>query len=245
MKKILRSNIGPASFMTENEVVLHGDLLEVLPGFKKPVFDAIVTDPPYASGGRSQVGSRDTISKIGNIPDNQWFLGDNLGVDTYGRWMRWVALECLRVTSLGGHGYVFTDWRQYSNLTYTWESVGWTLKNLIVWDKNKGGSMGSFWRGNHEFIAVFAKGKARPPAHRKCYNTWTGSKPQRQPHPTVKPLGLMEYIISAIPKVSGWLLDPFAGSGTTLLAARNNGFQAVGIERHEPYLKICKEKLSE
>lgn len=63
-------------------------------------------------------------------------------------------------------------------------------------------------------------------------------------HPTVKPIKLMEYLIKLVmpPKV-GLLLDHFAGSGTTLLAAKNLGFESIGIEIDENYCEIAKERL--
>jgi site-specific DNA-methyltransferase (adenine-specific) len=58
-------------------------------------------------------------------------------------------------------------------------------------------------------------------------------------------MGLLNYIVGAIPKVSGLLLEPFAGSGTTLLAAAENGFRAVGIERSEAYAVACRDRLAQ
>lgn len=225
--------------------VLCGDCLDVLPTLDADSFDAVVTDPPYSSGGRTQAAARNTVSKSDSREADEWFLGDNMGVDTYIRWMRQVARECLRVVIQGGHAYVFTDWRQYTNLTTAWESVGWSLRSVIVWDKAKGGAMGSFWRNNHEWCCVFTKGQPNPPAHHNCYNTWRGGKPKGGEHPTEKPLGLMTYIIEAIPRQKNRILEPFAGSGTTLEAAKLLGWGAVGIERNPIYAKMCAAKLSQ
>jgi site-specific DNA-methyltransferase (adenine-specific) len=245
----VRPLVLPSGFFVSPSVTLYkADCMDILPMLDADTFDAVVTDPPYASGGRQQATARNTVSKADDAlcrDNDEWFLGDNMGQDTYIRWMRQVARECLRCVAHGGHGYVFTDWRQFTNLVTAWESVGWTLRSVIVWDKAKGGAMGSFWRNNHEWICVFAKGQPRSPAHRSCYNTWTGAKPQGHGHPTEKPMGLLNYIVGAIPKVSGLLLEPFAGSGTTLLAAAENGFRAVGIERSEAYAVACRDRLAQ
>jgi DNA modification methylase len=74
-----------------------------------------------------------------------------------------------------------------------------------------------------------------PPADAKA-------KPQNHNHPTEKPLGLMAYIIEAIPKKTNRILEPFAGSGTTLEAAKALGWQAVGIERNPVYARHCADK---
>jgi hypothetical protein len=62
-------------------------------------------------------------------------------------------------------------------------------------------------------------------------------------HPTCKPLALMRWLIRLVTPPGGLVLDPFAGSGTTLLAARNEGFNAIGIEMTEEYLPIIASRL--
>jgi site-specific DNA-methyltransferase (adenine-specific) len=230
--------------------IWHGDCLDIIERFEDDLFDAVVTDPPYSSGGRVQATARNNTNfckdpNRGGRHRDEWFLGDNMGVDTYFRWMRQVSRECLRCVNLGGHGYVFTDWRQYTNLVTAWESVGWTLRSVIVWDKKKHSALGSFWRNNHEWICVFAKGQPRKLTHYNCYNTWTGGKPKGGVHPTIKPIGLMRYIIKAIPKSSGIILDPFMGSGTTLRACKENEFRSVGIERNEKYIETAINELKQ
>ena len=63
-------------------------------------------------------------------------------------------------------------------------------------------------------------------------------------HPTVKPLKLMEYLIKLVmPPKGGLLLDPFAGSGTTILAAKRLGFEAIGIEKSSEYCEIARKRI--
>jgi len=64
-------------------------------------------------------------------------------------------------------------------------------------------------------------------------------------HPTVKPLALMRWLVRLVTPPGGTVLDPFAGSGTTLLAARAEGFGAVGIEREAEYVEIMRKRLEE
>ncbi len=63
-------------------------------------------------------------------------------------------------------------------------------------------------------------------------------------HPTVKPIALMEHLISLVTPTGGIVLDPFAGSGTTLIAAQNLGFVYIGVEQEADYVKIAKARLS-
>jgi hypothetical protein len=62
-------------------------------------------------------------------------------------------------------------------------------------------------------------------------------------HPTVKPIALMEYLIKMVTKPGGIVLDPFAGSGSTLVAAKENGFNYIGIEMIEEYIPIIEARL--
>ena len=90
------------------------------------------------------------------------------------------------------------------------------------------------------FFPVFkyqakASKKERPVIERE-----DGSKIQ---HPTVKPVALMEWLVELITPPGGVVLDPFAGSGTTLQAARDNGFNAIGIEQDADYIKLIEKRL--
>ena len=67
-------------------------------------------------------------------------------------------------------------------------------------------------------------------------------KPTKNNHPTVKPIALMSYLIKMITPKGGTVLEPFAGSGSTLVAARDNGFQYIGIEMTEEYLPIIQAR---
>lgn len=222
--------------------LIHGDCLDVLRELATGSADAIVTDPPYCSGGRQQAGARNTVSKS-DRHDANWFAGDNMGTDTYLWFMREIARECARISTAGAPAYVFTDWRQLTTIVTAWESVGWTYKSLIVWDKNRGGAMGSWWRNNHEFVCAFVKGKARPLSSASFFNTWRGTKPQGGEHPTEKPVELMRYLVSSITPTGCTVLDPFAGSGTTGVAALLEGFKFIGVEQSGDYVRLARERL--
>lgn len=224
-----------------SEYTLHlGDCLEVMKGLPAASVDAVVTDPPYSSGGRQQATSRQLISKNGVRSNDDWFLGDNMGTDSYIWFMREVAGLCRKSARLGAHAYVFTDWRQYSTVVTAWETSGWTLRSVVVWDKAKGGAMGSFWRNNHEWIAVFSKGQPTPLPNGSFFNTWIGTKPQAGFHPTEKPVELIRYLVQA---VDGTVLDPFMGSGTTGVACRLEGRRFIGIEIERTYYEIAERRI--
>jgi len=230
-----------------------GDCLEIIPTLNK--VDGVISDPPYSSGGRQQAGARGIFSKTVSVNkdasskkietrSDEWFLGDNMGSNTYLRWQRQIARFCCDICTAGSHSYIFTDWRQYTNIVTAWETRLWTLRSVIVWDKAKGGALGSFWRNNHEWISVFTKGKPRPLPHHSFFNTWKGCKPAGGEHPTEKPVELIKYLVETFPE-NGVVLDPFMGSGTTGVACVKHGRQFIGIEINEKYFDLSCRRIEE
>jgi site-specific DNA-methyltransferase (adenine-specific) len=220
--------------------IYHGDCLDILHQVEiKP--DTILGDPPYCSGGRQQATARQVFSKSDSR--DTWFFTDNMGTDSYLWWMREIAGVVYPLASVGAHAYVFTDWRQYANLNISWETKGWTLRNAIVWDKARGGAMGSFWRSNHEWISVFSKGPPRQLTSRDAFNTWKGTKPHGDEHPTVKPVPLLAWILNLAGGHT--VLDPWMGSGSTLVAAKRIGRPAIGIEIEERYCELAAQRLEQ
>ena len=101
-----------------------------------------------------------------------------------------------------------------------------------------GGGLGS--GGASRFFPVFKYQAKAPKKERPVIEREDGSKIQ---HNTVKPLALMEWLVSLIVPPGGVVLDPFAGSGTTLQAALNKGFTPIGIEQDADYIKLIEKRL--
>lgn len=94
--------------------------------------------------------------------------------------------------------------------------------------------------GASRFFPVFKYQAKAPKKERPVIEREDGSKIQ---HATVKPLALMEWLVTLITPPGGVILDPFAGSGTTLEAARNKNFNAIGIEREADYIALINKRL--
>ena len=108
------------------------------------------------------------------------------------------------------------------------------------WKKDaKSGGYGS-GGGASRFFPVFKYQAKAPKKERPVIELEDGTKIQ---HNTVKPLALMEWLVSLIVPPGGVVLDPFAGSGTTLQAALNKGFQPIGIEQDADYIKLIEKRL--
>ena len=95
--------------------------------------------------------------------------------------------------------------------------------------------------GASRFFPVFKYQAKAPKKERPVIVREDGTKVQ---HPTVKPLELMSWLVTLITPEGGTTLDPFAGTGTTLQAARDKGFGAIGVEQDEDYIALIEQRLS-
>lgn len=117
---------------------------------------------------------------------------------------------------------------------------GWD--NRLVWDKREPGLNGGPWRYTHESIFVRGDGWKRTSASAfsiLSFPSGNGS-PEKRDHVHAKPVKLMEALLSAAP--DGFIADPFAGSGSTLLAAKNLGRKVIGVELEERYCEIIAKR---
>lgn len=118
-------------------------------------------------------------------------------------------------------------------------------EHRLVWDKREPGLNGGPWRYTHESIFVRGEGWVRVSASSfsiLSFPSGNGSWEKSQ-HVHSKPVRLMETLIEAAPP--GVIADPFAGSGSTLIAARNLGRQAIGVELEERYCELIAKRLSQ
>jgi DNA modification methylase len=153
----------------------------------------------------------------------------------------------------GAIAFVFMDWRHMGELLSAGEEVFSELKNLCVWNKTNGG-MGTFYRSKHELIFVFKVGAA-PHVNtfglgetgRYRTNVWdyagvntfrAGRLDDLELHPTVKPVDLVADAIKDCSRRGAIVLDPFGGSGTTIVAAQKSGRCARLIEYDPAYCDV-------
>lgn len=118
--------------------IIHGDSLTVLESFPPGTFDAVITDPPYASGGRTQAEkSKATAKKYssmgGNAPPD--FDGDAKDQRSWTRWAaEWLYLA-RRAAKPGAPVCMFIDWRQLPCASDALQWAGWIWRGIAVWDK--------------------------------------------------------------------------------------------------------------
>ncbi|WP_158261105.1 MULTISPECIES: DNA-methyltransferase [Pirellulaceae] len=228
-----------------------GDCLQAMEQMKRRgvEFDAVMTDPPYSSGGlhlsSRQKCTNEKYRQTGHKIEMKAFLGDNMDQRSYRLWaMTWLgtAAELLKP---GGLVCLFTDWRQLPTMTDILQGAGLNWCGIVPWDKkNTRPRIGGF-NQRCEFIVWGTKG-TRPrvgPSLPGAYQMSPVST-QRRVHFAEKPVELMKQLLRAVSESGGEsVLDPFAGGATTLVAARELGLRAVGIEKSEAIAEDARQRL--
>lgn len=231
--------------------ILHGDVLHTLRNFPDGMFGGIITDPPYASGSADQnarqqgTGAKYTSVKSGNpLPD---FEGDAKDQRSWTHWMAEWLTEARRVCAPGAPICLFIDWRQLPSMTDALQWAGWIWRGTLVWDKTNSRPQRGRFRQQAEFVVWGSNGHM--PADRAAPvlpGVFRQSMPShaKRSHQTEKPLNVMQEMVHIV-EPGGIILDPFAGSGTTILAAKREGYPAVGIELSPHYAKISAKRVEE
>ena len=221
--------------------ILQGDTLSLIRAFEPGVFDAVITDPPYASGGaKPSEKSRTTNQKYSSmaadraLPD---FDGDQKDQRSWTRWCAEWLSDARRACKPGAVLVVFIDWRMAPALADAVQWAGWIWRGTLVWDKITSRPQRGRFRQQSEFALWASNGPMALTRPVGCLpGVFRYPNPQHRIHVTEKPLSLMRDIVH-ITEPGGRILDPFAGSGTTVLAAVQEGYEAVGIEVTDAYFK--------
>lgn len=182
--------------------------------------DLILTDPPYCSGGFQEAGKRG--GSLGTRGDDM-IANDTLSSRGY------AALLKASLGNIGaGVAYVFTDWRMWVHLFDVVESCGYGVRNMIVWDKETPG-MGVGWRMQHELIMCGVRVKSPFNPKTAQGNVLRCKRSGNKHHPTEKPVELLAQVL-AVTDLARTVCDPFAGSGSTLLACERVGRTCLAME---------------
>lgn len=238
-------------YQDESVTIYHGDMFAVL-GELDVLVDALVTDPPYSSGGaqRSDRMTATTSKYVssGTLAVRHEFSGDNRDQRGYLAWVSLWMGAALRIAKPGALACLFTDWRQLPITTDAFQSGGWVWRGIGVWDKTlKARPAPGVFTSQAEYVVWGTAGRFNPrPLGRQIPGVFQTPAPpnaQRE-HISQKPLAVMEWVLDST-ATGGLILDPFLGSGTTLLAARNTGRRAIGVEIEERYCEIAAKRLTQ
>lgn len=221
---------------TDAAAVHHGDALAWLTTLDTASADAVITDPPYSSGGmlRSDRANTSTRVKYSNTKANTDyadFSGDNRDQRSWAYWMTLWLGEALRVTRPGGTLLMFCDWRQLPAASDALQAGGWVWRGLVPWIKpDSRPQLGRFTQ-NAEFVAWGSSGPMA--AEGECLPGYYLARAPRanegRQHITQKPVDVVRSLVRIAPP-GGLVIDPFTGSGTTGVACIHEGRRFAGCE---------------
>lgn len=241
--------LGPHSLLCGSSLDSH--VYSVLLNGEKA--SAVFTDPPYNvpmkghAGGKGRRKHREFPMASGEMTEDAFrkFLRDALGLAAAHSLEEAVSFACM-------------DWRHSPEIQGAIRGIGCEILNLCVWVKTNGG-MGSLYRSQHEFVFVYGRAGV---AHvnnvqlgkfgRNRTNVWNypgmnsftrrGRTRGLDMHPTVKPIAMVSGAILDVTRRGDIVLDPFCGSGTTILAAERTGRRAYAIELDPGYVDTAVER---
>lgn len=206
------------SYNIKPGAVIHGDCLTVLRQMEAGSVDMVITDPPYGVDYQSTRAAKENRrEKIRN--DKAPFI--------------WWIYDAFRVLKEGGGALCFSRWDVQQVFMDALRLAGFTVKSVLVWDRmhhGMGDLKGSF-APRYDTCIFATKGRyilpnGRPDDVIQCQRLNSAELV----HPNEKPIALMRQLIEATTVPGALILDPFAGSGSTLAAAALTGRQYIGIE---------------
>lgn len=191
--------------------------------------DAIITDPPYGINYVSQTGASIKNDKAPFI----WFLYD--------------AFRVLKSGDSGrGSLICFTRWDVEQTFIDAMKLAGFQVKSEVIWDKvmHGMGDCKAQFAPTHENVVFAVKGKFSFPGKRPMdIVTYHKLASGEMIHPTEKPVGLLTSLVNAVTKPGDLILDPFAGSGSTLVAAKKSGRRFIGVELDDGYYEKARRRI--
>ena len=208
-------------FNALNTVML-GDCVQLMAGLPSASVDFILTDPPYL------VNYRDRSGRTVTNDDND-------------RWLQPAFAEMYRVLKDESFCISFYGWNKTDLFMAAWRQAGLRIVGHIVFRKAYASSV-RFMRYQHEQAYLLAKGDAAPPLD-PLSDVMDFPYSQNRLHPTQKPTKALEPLICTFCKPDGIVLDPFCGSGSTLVAARKMGRRFIGIELDGDHFLTASNRL--
>ena len=228
--------------------LIRGDCLQVLPALEAESVDAVVTDPPYSSGGQFRGDRMTSTRKKYQNSDTQaelpCFTGDNRDQRSFLLWASlWLGMA-RQASITGAVACVFADWRQLPTITDALQCGGWTWRNIATWWKPGTRMQKGRFSLSAEYVAYATNGPHVPNGEGSPQNVFrcaTIPTAERE-HMAQKPGAVMEWVLSATRR-DATILDPFVGSGTTAVACIRTGRRFLGIEIDEGYFEIAKRRV--
>jgi len=228
--------------------IICGDCVEVMKQMPDNSVDLVVTSPPYNLKNSTGNGMKDGRGgKWANaaLQNGYSHYDDNMPHDKYVAWQRKCLEEMMRLIKDTGAIFYNHKWRVQNGLLQDRQDIvsGFPVRQIIIWQR-KGGL--NFNRGyflpTYEVIYLIAKKKfALAPKANAYGDVWEFTQEMKNPHPAAFPVDLIERIIGSTE--AQIILDPFMGSGTTALAAKNLNREYIGIDISPEYCEMARDRV--
>jgi len=226
-----------------------GDALKIIKSLPDEIIDIGVTSPPYNKGE----------NKKGWLVPNVKYIGasDKLPEDLYQQNQIEVLNEIFRITKPGGSFFYNHKirWEKGKLLhPMDWlKNTKWTIRQEIIWDRMIAANIRGwrFWQVEERIYWLYKPkgdhyiGEELKPKHALLTSIWRFPPERENPHPAPFPLALPIRCIYSVmdEKKGGLVLDPYCGSGTTLVAAKILGHNFIGIDISKEYVEFSKKRL--
>lgn len=222
--------------VTDHFTLIHGDALEIMPQITG--MDLCLTDAPYllTSGGATEGGLHERFGG-GGVYDNSgnFFEGD------VPDWEEFTPLIFAALRD-DAHYYSMADSKNQLAMQQAALNAGFRFHNLLYWDKGTC-TPNRWYMKNAEYVGFFFKGKAFAINDCSAKQGIYVAHHDETAHPTEKPVALMKHYITNSTKPGETVFDPFAGTGTTGIAAIRSGRKFVGIEKDARWFEVAQARL--
>ncbi len=226
--------------------IVLGDSLATMREWDDDTVDLIVTSPPYNLKNTSGGGFSGKGTWTRN--DRDWYdaTSDNMPHGEYVDWQRDCLTEMMRLVGDAGAVFYNHKWRVQNGLLQDRNDIvsGFPVRQIIIWDRGSGMNFNDgYYVPAYEVIYLIAGHDFRlAPKGNRHGDVWRINPERNNPHPCPFPLALATRAIASTDAQR--ILDPYAGSGTTLVAANNLNRQYVGIEVSPDYKQMAEQRLT-
>lgn len=225
-----------------------GDALETMRLLPSQFVDLIVTSPPYNlknSTGNGMKDGRGGKWKNARLINGYDKHDDNMAHESYVTWQRSCLSEMLRVIKEDGAIFYNHKWRVQNGLLQDRHDIvsGFPVRQIIIWRRKGGINFNpGYFLPTYEVLYLIAKPKFKLAPKANSYgDIWEFLQDMKNPHPAPFPQALIERIINSTnAKI---VLDPFMGSGTTAVAAKELGRNFIGIDISSKYCEMATKRL--
>lgn len=242
--------------LTPNYRLIHGDCLKLLPAMAEGSVDVVWTDPPYflSNGGSTcKSGKRVKVNK-GSWDESKGLQQDH---QFHTDWLS----QCRRVLKPNGSIWISATHHTLFSIGFAMQELGFKILNLVTWEKPNPSPNLSCRYFTHSTEQIIWAAKNEKSKHlfnyadmkeenggKQMKTVWTFRAPSKAekshgPHPTQKPVALIDRCLRASSSPGDVVLDPFCGSGTTGVAAVLLGRRFIGIEKDPAYQQLSQDRI--